>query len=99
GFLTGKYRSAADFGARARSGMLRQYATPRGWRVVDALRDIAARHGATPAQIALAWLMAQPDIAAPIASATSVAQLQELIGALRLRLSSDDLAQLDAVSA
>ena len=98
GFLTGKYRNAADLEGRARSGMLKPYATPRGWRVVEALRDIAARHGATPAQVSLAWLMAQPDIAAPIASATTLDQLRDIVGALGLALSAADLAQLTAVS-
>ncbi|MFT4046877.1 MAG: aldo/keto reductase [Solimonas sp.] len=98
GFLTGKYRSAADLEGRARSGMVKRYATPRGWRVVEALRDVAARHGATPAQVALAWLMAQPDVVAPIASATTIEQFKEIVAALTLRLSADDLAQLGAVS-
>jgi len=98
GFLTGKYRNAADLEGRARSGMLKPYATPRGWRVVEALRDIAARHGATPAQVSLAWLMAQADIAAPIASATTLDQLRDIVGALGLALSAADLAQLTAVS-
>jgi len=99
GFLTGKYRDPADLENRARSAMVQRYATPQGWRVVEALRDLAARHGATPAQLALAWLMAKPNIAAPIASATTLEQLQELIGALRVQLSAQDLAQLDALSA
>jgi aryl-alcohol dehydrogenase-like predicted oxidoreductase len=98
GFLSGKYRSAADFAGRARTGMLAKYDTPRGWRVVEALHDIAARHSATPAAVSLAWLIAQPDIAAPIASATTLAQLREIMAALTLRLSAGDLAELSAVS-
>nr|WP_028081743.1 aldo/keto reductase [Solimonas soli] len=99
GFLTGKYRSAADFAGRPRAMMLERYATPRGWRIVEALRDIAARLRATPTQVALAWQLARPSISAPIASATSVEQLRDLLGAARLALSPDDLAQLDKASA
>jgi aryl-alcohol dehydrogenase-like predicted oxidoreductase len=98
GFLTGKYRSAADFGKSARGPGMKKYLNPRGMRIVDALDDGARRHGATPAQVALAWLMAQPGVTAPIASATSLAQLDELIGATRLSLAPDTLAQLDRAS-
>ena len=100
GFLSGKYRSAADIGkSAARGGAVLRYLEPRGLRVLEALDDIAAGHRATPAQVALAWLMARPSITAPIASATSVAQLQELLGAARLTLSARGVAQLDAASA
>ena len=98
GFLSGKYRSAADFAGHARAAMLARYDTPRGWRIVEALHDIAARQRATPAQVALAWAMAQPGITAPIASATTLEQLRELTGALTLRLSEEDLAALTALS-
>ena len=100
GFLTGKYRSAADIGkSPARGGAVLRYLEPRGLGVLEALDDVAAGHRATPAQVALAWLMARPSVTAPIASATSVAQLQELIGAARLTLSATEIAQLDAASA
>ncbi len=99
GFLSGKYRSAADFSGRARAGMLAVYDTPRGWRIVEALHDVAARVGATPAQLALAWQLARPSIAAPIVSATSLAQLNEVLGAVRVQLSAADLQQLDQASA
>ena len=99
GFLSGKYRSAADFAGHARAAMLARYDTPRGWRVVEVLHDIAARHRATPAQVALAWTMTRPGITAPIASATTLEQLRELTGALHLRLSAHDVAQLDMTSA
>ncbi|MGH8446692.1 MAG: aldo/keto reductase [Solimonas sp.] len=98
GFLTGKYRSAADFAGRARAGMLAKYDTPRGWRIVDALHDIAARHAATPTQVALAWQLARPSISAPIASATSLEQLSDLLAAATLQLAAADIAQLDAAS-
>lgn len=97
GFLSGKYRSAADLGkSTARGGAVLRYLEPRGLRVLEALDDIAAGNRATPAQVALAWLMARPAVTAPIASATSVAQLRELLGAARLTLSAAQIAQLDA---
>ena len=67
----------------------------RGPKVLAALDAVAARHGATPAQVALAWLMARPSITAPIASATSVVQLKEILPSASLALSSDDMATLD----
>ena len=70
-----------------------------GRTIVDALVRIADAHRATPAQVALAWLMTRPAVTAPIASATSVAQLEELVGATRLTLGDDDLAALDRASA
>lgn len=100
GFLSGKYRSAEDVGkSPARAGAIGRYLDPRGMRILQALDDIAAAHRATPAQVALAWLMARPSVTAPIASATSVAQLQELLLAARLSLSATDTQQLDAASA
>lgn len=100
GFLSGKYRSEADLGkSAARGGAVKKYLHTRGLGVLDALDEVAARHGATPAQIALAWLIARPGITAPIASATSVAQVRELAAAARLALSTDDVARLDAASA
>jgi aryl-alcohol dehydrogenase-like predicted oxidoreductase len=99
GFLTGKYRSEADYGKSARGPGMKKYLNPRGLAIVDALVRIAGTHGATPAQVALAWLLTRPGVTAPIASATSVAQLDELIGATRLTLDADDLAALDRASA
>jgi aryl-alcohol dehydrogenase-like predicted oxidoreductase len=100
GFLSGKYRSAADIGkSAARAGAIGKYLNPRGLRILQALDDVAASHGATPAQVALAWLMARPSITAPIASATSVAQLHELLAAARLSLTPAQIAQLDGASA
>jgi len=100
GFLTGKYRSEADFGKSARGARsIQKYLNPRGLRILDALDAVAARHDATPARIALAWLMARPTITAPIASATSLSQLQELVAASQLRLTAPDLRDLDAASA
>lgn len=98
GFLTGKYRSEADLGKSPRGGGVKGYLDARGLRILAALDDVAARLKATPAQVALAWQMAQPGIVAPIASATSAAQLTELLGAARLELSVDDQAQLRVAS-
>jgi aryl-alcohol dehydrogenase-like predicted oxidoreductase len=98
GFLTGKYRDSADLEGRARSGGAGKYLNAYGKRVLRALDDAAARHDATPAQVALAWLMARPGLTAPIASATSVAQLQELLGAIKLKLDASDIEALDNAS-
>jgi len=100
GFLTGKYRSRADLGkSRARGGAVEKYLDARGLRILAALDEVAAGHGASPAQVALAWLIARPSVTAPIASATSVAQLQELTAAARLTLAADEIAALDTASA
>jgi len=96
GFLSGKYRSEADLGkSAARAGAVGKYLNGHGLRVLAALDDVARRHDATPAQVALAWLIARPGISAPIASATSAAQVDELAGAVRLHLSDEDLQRLD----
>lgn len=99
GFLTGKYRSAADFGKSPRGGGMQRYLDARGLRILAAVDQVAGACKATPAQVALAWLMARPGITAPIASATTSAQLDELIGAARLRLTPEAVAALDAASA
>jgi aryl-alcohol dehydrogenase-like predicted oxidoreductase len=99
GFLAGKYRTPADLGQSPRGGGIRGYLNPRGLRIVDALASVAARHGAKPAEVALAWLIAQPGVTAPIASATSLAQVDSLIRAATLALSADDLAALDSAAA
>jgi aryl-alcohol dehydrogenase-like predicted oxidoreductase len=99
GFLSGKYRSDADFKKSARGPGMQKYLNPRGAGILAAL-DAAAEHsGATPAQIALAWLIARPSVTAPIASATSLEQLNELIGATRLVLDAGTLEALDRASA
>ena len=98
GFLTGKYRTEADLTKSPRGRGVKKYLDTRGLGVIAALDDIAAKHRATPAQIALAWLIARPGITAPIASATSVGQLQEILASVRLQLDVDDIAQLDRAS-
>ncbi|QEE39945.1 MULTISPECIES: aldo/keto reductase [unclassified Methylobacterium] len=99
GFLTGKYRSAQDAAGRARENRVAKYLTPRGLALLDVLDSVARDQRATQAQVALAWIIARPGITAPIASATSVAQLDDLLGAAELRLSADAIARLDAASA
>jgi aryl-alcohol dehydrogenase-like predicted oxidoreductase len=99
GFLTGKYRSRADLGKSRRGAGVEKYLNARGMRVLAALDEAAAALGATPAQVALAWQMARPGLTAPIASATSVTQLQELLGAARLVLPTATIRAIDAASA
>jgi len=100
GFLSGKYRSSADLSkSAARSGAVQKFLNPHGLRVLDALDKVARAHGATPAQVALAWLIARPSMTAPIASATSVPQLKDLLGGVTLQLSKEELVALDQASA
>ncbi len=99
GFLSGKYRSEADLGQSARGQGVKKYLTPKGMRVLDALDAVAQRLSATPAQVALAWQIARPGITAPIASATSLAQLDGLVAAARLQLDADAIRTIDAASA
>ena len=99
GFLTGKYRSEADFGKSVRGGRMTAYLDDRGRRILAALDAVAARKGAIPAQVALAWLMARPGLTAPIASATKVEQVQEIVKATSLQLDQADIAELDKASA
>ncbi len=95
GFLTGKYRSEADLKKSPRGGRMKDLIKGRGLEILAVLDKVAAAHGATPAQVALAWLMARPSITGPIASATSAAQLKELAPAAELKLSADDMKTLD----
>jgi aryl-alcohol dehydrogenase-like predicted oxidoreductase len=100
GFLTGKYRSAADAAkSSVRGGRVKQYLDERGLRILNSLDAVAAAHAATPAQVALAWLMARPCVTAPIVSATSLAQLGEILKSAQLKLTGDGIATLDAASA
>ncbi|HEY6833008.1 MAG TPA: aldo/keto reductase [Pseudolabrys sp.] len=99
GFLTGKYRTVEDAAKNAaRGGGMKQYLNDRGFRILKALDAVAARHAATPAQVSLAWLIAQPNVT-PIASATSLKQLEDILKAPRMALSREDLAELDKASA
>lgn len=99
GFLTGKYRSVADIEGKARAYRAETYANSKGWAMLAAMDAVAAENGAALPQIALAWIAARPGLTAPIASATGVAQLEELLGSMTLTLSADQLAKLDAAGA
>jgi aryl-alcohol dehydrogenase-like predicted oxidoreductase len=100
GFLTGKYRSAEDAGKSPRgAGTTRKYLNERGLRILAALDEAAKRTGSTPGRVAIAWLMTRPAVVSPIASATSMAQLQDLVEAARQPLDEATLAALDAASA
>lgn len=98
GFLTGKYRTAHDLAGKPRGSAAEKHLNEQGFRVLGAVDQVAADAGATPAQVAIAWLAAQPTVTAPIASATNVPQLQELLGAMRLRLTPAQLACLNEAS-
>jgi aryl-alcohol dehydrogenase-like predicted oxidoreductase len=98
GFLTGKYRSQSDLGKSPRGARSESRLTDRGNRILAALDEVAAENGATPAAIALAWLIGRPSVTAPIASATSVGQLAELTTAVRVSLSTSALERLDRAS-
>lgn len=98
GFLTGKYRRVED-AAGERGGTVRKYCNEKGFAVLAALDRAAARFGATPAQVALAWMLTRPGIAAPIASATKIAQLDDLVAAATLTLDPASLTDLETASA
>jgi len=98
GYLTGKYRTRADLTQSARGNGVGRYLDGKGPAVLQALDVVAAELDATPAQVALAWLMAQPGVTAPIASATSTAQMDELLGAAVLPLSAQQIEALAAAS-
>jgi len=94
GFLTGKYRSKADFSKSQRGGGMEKYLDGKGEAILAALDRVAAANDATPAEVSLAWLVAQKGVTAPIASATSVEQVQSLAKGVRLKLSDADLQAL-----
>jgi aryl-alcohol dehydrogenase-like predicted oxidoreductase len=99
GFLTGKYRGEKDLDGKARGGSVAKYLNDRGRRILDALDRVSAAMNATPAQVALAWLIARPSVTAAIASATSLAQFAELALAADLTLDASAIATLDEASA
>jgi aryl-alcohol dehydrogenase-like predicted oxidoreductase len=96
--LSGKYRSKADTERRARGSGVLKYMNDRGMKIVDALVKVANRHDTAPATIALAWLIARPSVTAPIASATSVKQLESLAEATRITLEPEDISALNEAS-
>jgi aryl-alcohol dehydrogenase-like predicted oxidoreductase len=98
GFLTGKYRAERDLGQSARGAAVRKYLNERGFRILAALDEVAARYASTPAAVALAWAMARPGVTAPIASATSLAQWRDLAAAATLTLDRPAMDRLEAAS-
>jgi aryl-alcohol dehydrogenase-like predicted oxidoreductase len=99
GFLTGKYRPDKELPTSKRAGGIQQrFMNEKGWAVLAAVDRVATEHNATPAQVALAWIIARPGVTAPIASGTSAAQVRELLGAVDLRLSAEDMDALNAAS-
>lgn len=100
GFLTGKYRPDAELPSSGRAaGVQRNYMNDRGWAVLGAVESVAQRLGATPAQVSLAWIVRRPGITGPIASATSPAQLKELVDGVALTLDDEAISTLDKASA
>ena len=99
GFLTGKYKTEADLASSARGQRAKAYLNERGLRIVAALEDVAAGLGATPGMVAIAWLMAQPGITAPIASGRTVEQVRDLVAATRLTLDATTKEKLARASA
>ncbi|TIU20762.1 MAG: aldo/keto reductase, partial [Mesorhizobium sp.] len=99
GFLSGKYRSEADLGQSERGEDVKDYLNARGMCILAALDAVSARHSAKQAEVALAWIIARPGVTAPIASATTPDQVDSLIRAASLKLSPDDIAELDSASA
>lgn len=98
GFLSGKYRTAGDLSKSPRGGGIATYMNARGMAILKALDEVAAAHGARPAEVALAWLMAREGVTAPIASATRLDQLESLMSATRLSLSEAEINDLDQAS-
>ncbi len=98
GFLTGKYRSERDLAQSTRGAGIKKFLNPRGYKILAALDKVAAEHNVTQAAVALAWVMARPGITAPIASATTVIQLHELIKSTELYLTGHDIDQLNSAS-
>jgi aryl-alcohol dehydrogenase-like predicted oxidoreductase len=95
GFLSGKYRSVADLGKSVRGGGIKGYLDGRGLAILAALDRVAKRHSAALAEVALAWLIARPGVTAPIASATSIGQVDSLIKAVSLKLEPADMDELN----
>lgn len=99
GFLTGKYRSESDLGKSVRGKGVKKYLNEKGFAVLDALDKVSTKHNSNPATVAVAWLLAQPEVTAPIVSATSIRQLNSIIDAVYLKLDEADLQALNTASA
>ncbi|PWF52976.1 aldo/keto reductase [[Kluyvera] intestini] len=95
GFLSGKYRSENDLSQSQRGQGINKYLNARGFAILDAVDKVAAKHNVKPAEVALAWLIAQPGVTAPIASATKIAHVESFVTAVSLALSSEDIAALN----
>lgn len=98
GFLTGKYRSKDDFSKSVRGQGVANYLNDKGLNILKALDELAEKHNTVPATISLAWLSAQPNIGGPVASATSIEQLNQILASTQIDLSKEDLELLDKVS-
>jgi aryl-alcohol dehydrogenase-like predicted oxidoreductase len=98
GFLSGKYRSEADLSQSPRGAGIKSYLIPRGLTDPSSLDAVSERHATKPAEVALAWLMARPGVTAPIASATTIPQLESLTRAASIKLTSEDVSMLDRAS-
>jgi len=99
GFLTGKYRSEADVAKYARGSRVQKYMNERGFKILDALDSVSSKLGTTQSKVALAWVMARPSITAPIASATNIDQLNDLVDATHLKLDQESIDLLNLASA
>jgi aryl-alcohol dehydrogenase-like predicted oxidoreductase len=99
GFLSGKYRSERDVEQRPRARILKKYVNERGFKILNALDQVAKKYSATPARVSLAWLLARPSITAPIVSATSIEQLNDLIACVELKLDRASMELLNQASA
>jgi len=99
GFLTGKYRTESDLSKSARGGGVKKYLTERGMQILNALDEVAAKHNSTPASVSIAWLLTRPAVTAPIASATSIEQLNSLSEAVELQLDKEAIELLNTASA
>jgi aryl-alcohol dehydrogenase-like predicted oxidoreductase len=99
GFLSGKYRAEGDLTKRARGEMVKKYLNDRGLSILKALDEVSERLNSTPARVSLAWLIGRPSITAPIASATSLEQLNDLVEGARLVLDHSSIALLNHASA
>ena len=95
GFLSGKYRSEHDLSQSQRGQGINKYLNARGFAILDAVDKVAEKHNVKPAEVALAWLIAQPGVTAPIASATKIAHVESFVTAVSLALSSEDIAALN----
>jgi aryl-alcohol dehydrogenase-like predicted oxidoreductase len=99
GFLSGKYRSEVDLSKSRRGQKAKEYLNERGLRILKALDEVAEKYNSTPASVSLAWLIARPSVTAPIASATNLDQLKDLVEAVNLKLDGESVKRLDEASA